>query len=356
MQIACANTEILVPSAFEWWTFLALVTDPLNRFADLSFVSALSPAAGGAILDLGCLRQSMHMLQNKAFVILILWDGYQSYRAERALIDQASLLVEQLELRIVGDISRFEDCPRLQHRYLFAQHGGAYTPTAVSQGLRQVSFARPFAKLALRYRSQLISCKVLLQLVAKRRWKEYRQSRFVYCGHSGLAVLANHSALYGIQRDEIPESFTSELAEPEFVMRWLSALRSDSGCWANQIVMRGLLRFLALRILTKRRSADIFLNIYPEPNVNAYQASMLFRNHIFLDFGGTHGDEAIYPRSADLLLLDRNTIRFDLKTTASELSQLRPDDRAAIADFIVRYQESIDLQLDNLLLAAPDQA
>jgi hypothetical protein len=351
MQMITAKAEILVRRTFEWWTFLALITDPLNPFAELSFVPSLSPSATTAILDLSYLSESLGALHDKTFLILILWDGYQSYHEQEALIERASHLVGHLELRPVGDMSNLEANPHVSVRPLFSQHNDTYTPRTVREGLRRVHFGRPFAALNLKHRSTLISFKVLLQLIGSRRWAEYKRTRFVYCGHSGLAALAQRAPVYGMQPDEIPVDIMAEICVPELVARWLAAFRRNRGHWMNPTMLRGLLRFLALRALSAYRKPEIFLNIFPEPNINVYQAGMLFTNHIFLDFGGSHGDETIYPRSADLLVFQREVIRFEFKTAASELMRIEPDNFAGIAQFIDRYQVAVLLQLDSLATA-----
>jgi hypothetical protein len=125
------------------------------------------------------------------------------------------------------------------------------------------------------------------------------------------------------------------------------ALHEKKGYWANQIVARALLRFIALGILATGKKGDLFLNIYPEPNINAYQAGMLFKNHVFLDFGGSLGDEAVYPRAADLLLLKRKVIRFDLRTPAIDLWKVRHNDQNSVKGFLKGYQEFVISTLDH---------
>ena len=94
------------------------------------------------------------------------------------------------------------------------------------------------------------------------------------------------------------------------------------------------------------KDADLFLNIFPDTNINAYQAGMLFKSHIFLDFGGSHGDETVYPRTADLLFLNRKVIRFDRRVSTTDLWNVRVNDRASIGGFLRRYQETVLSVLD----------
>jgi hypothetical protein len=89
------------------------------------------------------------------------------------------------------------------------------------------------------------------------------------------------------------------------------------------------------------RSQEIFLNIYPDPNVNAYQAGTLFRKHTFLDFGGVNGDEEIYPRAADILFHQRETIRFDPREAMQRLREIDGNNDAAIDTFLTWYSQSI---------------
>jgi hypothetical protein len=127
----------------------------------------------------------------------------------------------------------------------------------------------------------------------------------------------------------------------------MGAVHGKKGYWANQVVIRALLRFIALRTLATKLGNDLFLNFYPEPNINAYQAEMLFKSHVFLDFGGNQGDEAIYPRAADLLILKRKVIRFDLRASAIDLWNVRHIDQNSVKEFLRGYQEFVISTLDH---------
>jgi hypothetical protein len=127
----------------------------------------------------------------------------------------------------------------------------------------------------------------------------------------------------------------------------VAAIHQRPHQWTNGIVLRALLRSLALRSLAEARQQEIFTNIYPDPNVNAYQAGWLFRKHIFLDFGGINGDEAVYPRAADILFHQRRTIRFDRSEALQRLQSMDGSDPAASEAFLSWYGRSILAQLEH---------
>lgn len=342
------TAEVLVPRAFEWWTFLALAADPASQFEHLFFVSKLSPESRAVILDVGLLGETIHLLKDKALVIVILWDGYQSYRNKEALLIQAAQLARKVELRFVGAPTAAEIDPVFRWRPLYNQQPEMYhRETIFSAGLSRVSFSRPLAKIVLRQRTKLMSAKVLLQLIRAKRVREYLRSTYVFCGDSGQALLERYSADYGVDGGVMPKGIAGCSYESELVSHWVRTLHGRKGYWANQVVIRALLRFIALRTLARQIGKDLFLNFYPEPNINAYQAGMLFKSHVFLDLGGSQGDEAVYPRAADLLLLKRKVIRFDLRTPAIDLWNVRNNDQNSVEGFLRGYRDFVISTLDH---------
>jgi len=343
------RVEILVPRAFEWWTFLALATDPFDRFDHLSVVSRLSDHSNIAVIDVSRLPEALPLLKDKASVIVVMFDGYHAYRERESLFLRLSELSGKIELRTVGEPMELTAHTRFDWRSLFTQQPEIYrNKEAISDWMRKVSFSRPFGKLMLIHRSKLISAKVLLQLIGQNRIQEYKRTKYVYCGDSGLATLEKHSAIYGIERGAIPKDLgAGNLSVSDLVSMWVNALHRTNGHWTNRIVMRALLRFIALNTLIANRGHELFLNFFPEPNINAYQAGMFFKNHLFLDFGGILGDEAIYPRSADMLLLNRRVIRFDLVPPALDLRRLEAGDLAGVDRIVKRYQDFVISAVDN---------
>lgn len=342
------TAEVLVLRTFEWWTFLALATDPFSRFDHLSFVSRLSDHSNIAIVDVARLQEAIPHLKDKALVIVLMFDGYHAYRARESLFLRLSELPGQIELRTVGEPMELKAHTRFDWRPLFTQQPENYRDKeTISDWMRKVSFSRPFGKLMLKHRSKLISAKVLLQLIRQNRIQEYKRTKYVYCGDSGLANLEEYSAIYGIERGAIPKDLrTGSFRVSDLVSLWVNALHRTGGHWTNRIVMRALLRFIALNTLVANRGPELFLNFFPEPNINAYQAGMFFKNHLFLDFGGILGDESIYPRSADILLLNRKAIRFDLVAPALDLQRLEAGDLAGVDRIVKRYQDFVISALD----------
>jgi hypothetical protein len=341
------TAEILVPRAFEWWTFLALAADLSSEIEHLDFVSRFSAESRVVIVDGGLLPETIHLLKDKALVIVILWDGYQSYREREDILTRVARLARRVELRIVGEPAATDIDSVFRCRPLFVQQPEIYNrETIFSAGIGKVSFSRPLAKTALRCRSNLISFKVLFQLFHEKKVHEYLRTKYVFCGHSGLTTLQRYSADYGVGSSCMPNGIADSFCELELVAQWTRALHRKKGHWANQIVIRALLRFIALRTLATHKGDDLFLNIFPDTNINAYQAGMLFKSHIFLDFGGSHGDETVYPRTADLLFLNRKVIRFDRRVSTTDLWNVRVNDRASIGGFLRRYQETVLSVLD----------
>ena len=124
-------------------------------------------------------------------------------------------------------------------------------------------------------------------------------------------------------------------------MRWVNSIAHKKRSWTDLIVIRALLRLIALRKVCEIAGRDIFLNVFPEANINSYQAEMLFRRHIFFDFGGINGDETIYPRSADLNLFKRHVIRFDSRLHLQRLLALKQSEIAMGQSEIAIYEEYI---------------
>jgi hypothetical protein len=337
------TADILVPREFVWWTFLALAADPQNPFRRIQFVSRLSATSDVAIIDSRLLPLDDHLLRQKRSIAVLLWDGYQSYLQLQPAIDHVRHVAQQFELRVVGSFHELETTHGIPCRPLFPQTVTAYNKSIFSrQSLSRFNFEKPSSKLALLHRSDLLSLKAFLQLASSGRMARYRQTRLVYCGQSGIETLKSYAADYGLASDVSQDN----ASQREYLCAWLAAIRRRPHQWTNAIILRALLRRIALRQLAEARH-DIFMNIYPDPNVNAYQAGWLFRKHTFLDFGGINGDEAVYPRAADILLHQRKTIRFDRTEALQRLQNVDSSDPAALEAFLSWYRYSILSRLDD---------
>jgi hypothetical protein len=342
MQARDLTADILVPKEFVWWTFLALSADPLNPFARMNFVPELSVSSDVAIVDSRLLPQNDDLLRGKSRIAVLLWDGYQSYLEHQELIDRARLLCRHFELHVVGSTSQIGASHAISCKPLFVQSGGMYNKSIFSpERFRRFSFQEPYSRRALQYRSTIVSLKALSQLVTSRRLEQYKHTHFVYCGQSGLERLKSYAADYELGSTTFPTGMAAEFSERPFLSKWLSAIRRQADKWTNDIVLRSLLRWIALKRISEMRSQEVFLNIYPDPNVNAYQAGMLFRKHTFLDFGGVNGDEEIYPRAADILFHQRKTIRFDPREPMRRLREIDGNCDASIDTFLSWYSQSI---------------
>ncbi len=344
MQSRDLTAEVLVPKEFVWWTFLALAADPHSPFHRIRFVSQLSPASDVAIIDSRLLAQDGALLRKRQRVAVLLWDGYQSYLQQQSVIDHARDAVRQFELHVVGSFAELQATHSIACKPLFAQENGSYDKSILStKSLSRFSFEDLRWKLNILHRSKLLSAKASLQLISDGRISEYRQTRFVYCGQSGKETLKSYAADYGL--NSLANS--NDVSEREFLSAWLAAIHQRPHQWTNGIVLRALLRLLALTRLAEARAQEIFMTIYPERNVNAYQAGWLFRKHIFLDFGGINGDEAVYPRAADILVHQRRTIRFDRTEALQRLQSMDGSDPAASEAFVSWYGRSVVTQLEH---------
>jgi hypothetical protein len=342
MQERDLTADILVPKEFVWWTFLALAADPLSPFAHMNFVPELSVRSDAAIIDSRFLPQDDDLLRKKSRVTVLLWDGYQSYLEHQELIDHARRLCQHVELHVVGSTSQIEANHSISCKPLFVQSGGIYNKSIFSpERFRRFSFQKPYSRVALLYRSKIVSLKALSQLMTSRRLEQYKHTHFVYCGQSGLERLKSYAADYELGSITFPTGMAPEFSERPFLSKWLTAIRRQPDRWTNDIVLRSLLRWIALKRISEMRSQESFLNIYPDPNVNAYQAGMLFRKHTFLDFGGVNGDEEVYPRAADILFHQRKTIRFDPREAMQRLREIDGNNDPSVDTFLSWYAQFI---------------
>lgn len=338
------TVEVLVPKTFVWWTFLALATDSSDHFGQLKlkFVTELSGRSHVVIVHSNLLDRLEEIVGYKPSVVILLWDGYQSYLDRKNAIDTICRASQRVEMRVVGDLWSGSDNQPLLHaiRHLFIQHRSAYNKRIFSlKEMKRFEFPNRRDKLLIKYRPKLMTLKVLMQLLLSNRLMEYRRTEFVYCGSTGLETLQKFAGEYGIDPDCCIQDLGGIRCESAFLVQWVAAIARNKGNWAGEVVLRALLRLIAIRKLREVAGREIFLNIYPEANINSYQAEMLFRQHVFLDFGGINGDEAFYPRSADIAIHKRLSIRFDLKCSIQRARGLTPDNVGAIVSFIGWYEE-----------------
>ena len=338
------KAEALVPRTHVWWTVLALAADPSDQFDQIRFVDRFSGASEVLIIDSRLIDRVTDIVNDRLKVIILLWDGYQSYLDVKKGIETVTELARQTELRVVGDLwaddqrnSRQREC-----RHLFGQSSLAYDKNILhSRVFKNMVFHGPLKKLAVKYRSHLLSLKVLIQLIANRRLAEYQRTSFVFCGQSGLYTLRRMSGDFGIDPEDCKYGMGGLECDREFLLRWIAAIVRKRENWKSRVAARALLRLIALRKLRECMYGDIFLNIFPEANVNAYQAGAWFRNHVFLDFGGINGDEPIYPRAADNLFHRRKTLRFSSELASRRLLGLTEVDSATVSEFVTLYEEEV---------------
>lgn len=349
MQQTGLKAEVLVPRSFRWWTFLALATDSSDCFQEVKFVSHPSGLADVVVVDVSLLQHLTSAMSRKPRLIVLLWDGSQSYWEHKREIEAVSLCASQIELRMVGDPGDMTQRPPSYYscRRLFAQQPSLYTRGILSSAnTSTISFSSRPDEMLLRHRPELISAKVFAQISAAGRWGEYKRTRFVYCGQSGIYTLKAHSQLCGVDPSARVYRTSGMRCEQAFLLQWTKAVLRIGDSPGRRAVTRALLRLIALRTLHRSRSCDIFMNIFPRKNMNAYQAGLLFRHHTFLEFGGIHGDEPVYPRTADIAFLGRRMLRFDPSLAIQRLYELASTNEAAPAGFIEWYEDQVITTFD----------
>jgi hypothetical protein len=336
--------EILVPKAFVWWTFLALATDPSGQFQKARFVDKLRSKPDVIVVHSDLLEGIKGSVEGNTKIIILLWDGVQSYLEAAKNIEFVEQTARQIECRVVGDLSTGDvgGCCPLEWMYLFPQTSDAYDKSIVfSKKNTRMSFPGLLGRWAVIHRSKLISVRVMAQLLLSRRLTEYRTTKFVFCGQTGLGTLERYAREYGIDPKECVSFKGGICCDRSFLVRWVNSMAHKKRSWTDLVVIRALLRLIALRKICEIAGRDIFLNVFPEANINSYQAELLFRRHVFFDFGGIHGDETIYPRSADLHLFKRRVIRFDSRLHLQRLLCLKQGETAMAQNEITRYEEYI---------------
>jgi hypothetical protein len=343
------STEVLVPRDKAWWTFLALSAEFSNQSSDVVFVRQASESAHALYVDAALISSLPRNLRADARVIVILWDGYQSFLEYGKSIDEVERRVEKLEIRTVGDPSEWvQRCRGDSGRFklLFPQGKQLYNVEMLRQRMGIFSFPDHIAKMEIVHRSMLISGKVAIQLFLGGRCKEYLRTKYVFCGQTGLETLRKYCASFGMAIDRFGYPEGGLRCDEDFIADWIATILRNREHWASRIVTRGLFRLIALRALYKSKRNEIFLNIYPRVNINAYQTEMFFRRHYFLEFGGINGDEAIYPRTADIAFLGRKMIRFDSTTAIQRMMKLDDLDIPGLSSFIKWCGEEVTSRLE----------
>lgn len=321
---ATANAmEVIVNQRFVWWTYVALSCKEELRGARFTFRNKLSSKGNTKIIDSRIFASNARgdSLCNCNRVAILLWDGYQSYAEIKELIRENSKEFHIVfELWVVGDLDDIANESKLKTCYLFDQ-----TPTNYDfnwlrsrENTQRFGFQSVWQYLLVRYRDYLISGKVGVQLIRQKKIISYKSTNFLFCGQSGEETL--HAHLGTSTSNRARERFKPE-SEGDVCALILSSIRyleHIDGSWKKTIVARALIRYLAIWCL-KQESRDVFLNIFPEPNINAYQARVLFSKHVFLDFGGINGGEVIYPRTADLGLFGRRIAKLDTDALVTKI-------------------------------------
>jgi hypothetical protein len=343
------KAEVFVSKTHTWWTLLAIAGGLAEGFDEVSFVKLLGRMADVVIIDAALIDEAIDRVHSRSLALVILWDGYQSYRKYEKAIEKLAKHVAKVEIRSVGDPSEWDaKCEPRGCKVLFSQSKSAYDQDILSaERMKVISFPGTLTRYFVVNRSTLISCKVLTQMIIGGRFFDYMHTKFVFCGQSGLGTLHRYAEEYGIPPIECVHEMGGVRCDESFFVRWIGAVLRNKASWSNRIVSRALLRLIALRALFKAREDEIFLNLYPARNINAYQAGLLFKHHAFLEFGGLNGEEAIYPRTADLAFHARRVIRFERIDAIRHMHGLDGEGSPAISQFIAGYERYVLSKLES---------
>jgi hypothetical protein len=350
MQEHYLKAEILVQRVKLWWTILALSAGWSDQFDELKFVRKASGRVRFLFADAALISSLPQDLHANTHVTVILWDGYQSYLEYKDAIDELGKRVRELEIRAVGDPSEWDNncCDSGRLGLLFPQRAECYSREMLHPDrFNRFSFDNALARLEVIHRSKLISGKVGLQLLIGGRTKEYLRTKYVFCGQTGFETLLRHYQLFGPDDENFSYSDRGLGCDDAFITARLSSILRNRRHWGSKMMTRGLLRLVALRALYKSRREEIFLNVYPAININAYQTGMFFRRHVFLEFGGISGNEFIYPRTADIAFHGRQMIRFDSEAAIKRMMELDEGDSSGLSSFTKWYGEQVISQLDH---------
>jgi hypothetical protein len=337
------KAEVLVPRTHVWWAVLALAADSSDRFEEIRFVDRLTGSPEVIIVVPTSIDRVVDRIHEVSKVVILLWDGCRGYLEARPSIEKVRKRARQTELRVVGDIWAGEQgLPEGICRHLFNQSSTAYDRRRLfSEVRKRFAFPTRLQKMAVLYRPQLIAGKVLMHLLTRNRFIEYLRTSYVFCGQSGLGTLRMLSMEFGIDPEECKYSSGGVECDRDFLLCWLNAIVSAKERLTRQIAAKSIVRLIALRKLRECFGEKIFMNIYPEPNINVYQAQGLFQRHVFFEFGGINGGEPIYPRTADILLQQRRMLRFDTETAVRNLLNMNKADSDAASVFVSLYEEEV---------------
>ena len=343
-EVGRARIEVKVPKELVWWTSIALASRHPDVADDFRFVSKPSGTATTLIIDFKSLSAICTEVPPITRLVALLWNGYESCLELRAGFPGDLEKFNGLETMIVGDVAAGDACKRcsIPCSRLFPQDMEQYRWSRTLSRIRQYSTSfPPINRFLLLHRPLVISGKVLVQLFVQRRLTEYARTRFVFCGQSGWTTLTRYARHYGLSCRTHGLNNDGLGATDAFLLGWLEALRCRDRDWTWRVVGRALLRLIAIRTIHRSCGKRLFLNLVPKSSLNAYQAGALFKKHVFLEFGGIHGDELVYPRTADLAIFGRQVLRFDTRASLEELSSIRSEDPLVLHRFLKSYEQQI---------------
>lgn len=293
------NYQIFEYPTYRWWLRLALASDPLHVSDDFAFRdgdwSRRADESRSIIVDSRMINKSNAELVPSGTVV-VLWDGHLSIREMEDGVHDA-LLRNDVEFRVVGSHA-LEEVGAERARLLFSQERDNYPATKSRRHAFRSDSVRNGISLRARY--QAITTKTVLQGAPLR----HRGAQLVFMGQTGTETLA-YVGMKVLNREIPKHSLDAVIASGEVeksLLRLLSEVR-ELGTQADYMVaLKSVCRLVALAELDSREG--VWLHLAPARNINLYQ-SRLRPGLGYLDFGGIHGSEFVYPRVADLLSLKK---------------------------------------------------
>lgn len=313
--------EVLVPRQFQWWTFLALSVRSDLQDKSIKFVRNFSLSRGPKVIDSQFLHRELHLLHNDLPTRIICWDADQSLSEIQGSIKD--FIWKDIALWTVGNI---DPCP-MRNEFLFEQSAARYDARYLfsNKNISRFEFPNALGRLMIVRRMSFITAKVILQLVTKRQLTKAIAAQVVFCGQSGRETLRKYCSLSPEDERVLDNVQCCAFDQVLSVIR--KCLQQAEACSSDKIkpvIIRSAVRFFSLCIVASS-NLRTFFTFHPEANINLYQSKLL-KHATFLDFGGINGSEHIYPRSADIILSNKQTVRLAPDTIYREEFQNNLED------------------------------
>lgn len=344
--------DVVVPKQFNWWAALAMLLNPrYDEFSRLRFRDSIPiDAPDNLAVSSHLLRYPLSRiaLRQANHAEVLLWDGLRDFGESAHEIATLRQARGQLQVSAVGR-NRHLDAA-IAYDLLYAQDLDRYRNFDASYSfyLSRAEVVEGVAeRWRLRHRRSLITVKHAFQRPAD---VGSRRRELVFAGQSGRLTLGAAAAL----TTPLMQRFVTALREFEVSRRSLDVpLEAVVHHLLVEQSLRGYGWFLAAKSVTRayllealhRAGLPCNFTFYPAANVNVYQ-SRLLRKGLYLDFGSANGEEEVYPRSADLLIADKEVLRLVAPPTILYADSLASRDTAKDIEGLVA--RAVDRAADSL--------